>query len=233
MGTRPLDRPPPVSALGLRFHPGAVLGLLVGTVIAVVLAIAAAWLSETLGIARTYPDAGAGQNGELTVLGIIIFIVLRSFVLQGIGEEVLFRGYLMQSLHRRPIIAVLVAAIAFTVPHLASGGGQESMLERVIYLAMPFGLSISAGFLAIACRSVWGGVGIHGGIHVAVAIATALGFTANGPGMWLTVGALHILVGVLVAALVPRSRWAEVRAAGPYARPAAHEIPGDSPSITR
>lgn len=230
---RRVDRKP-FSALGLRFDRGALVGLLGGTAIAIAIHLAAYWTTESLGIVRTVDPAVMQEPySRMSLLGLVVFVVARSFILQGIGEELLFRGYVLQTLHRQPIIAVLVAAIAFTVPHLASGGGQESMLERVIYLAMPFGLSISAGFLAIACRSVWAGVGIHGGIHVAVAIATALGFTAKGPGMWLTVGALHILVGVLVAALVPRSRWAEVRAAGPYARPAAHEIPGDSPSITR
>src|SRR5699024_12769186 len=58
----------------------------------------------------TRRSSDLGDSGVLTVLAMVAFLVLRAFVLQGIGEEVLFRGYLMQSLRRRPVIAVLVAA---------------------------------------------------------------------------------------------------------------------------
>ncbi len=135
----------------------------------------------------------------------------------------LIPGYAAAS-ERRDDLTALVFAASTVLPlalYLLASWILVRRVDRKPFSAL--GLRFDRGAL----------VGLLGGIHVAVAIATALGFTANGPGMWLTVGALHILVGVLVAALVPRSRWAEVRAAGPYARPAAHEIPGDSPSITR
>lgn len=64
----------------------------------------------------------------------------------------------------------------------------RTVLERMLYLAVPFGFLISAGLLAIACRSAWAAVGIHSGFHVASAINLALGPTADGPGMWLTAG---------------------------------------------
>ncbi|WP_246956029.1 hypothetical protein [Brachybacterium sp. Marseille-Q7125] len=45
----------------------------------------------------------------------------------------------MTSLARRPRLAVIIAAIAFTIPHLASSGGQQSALQHVLYLAVPYG----------------------------------------------------------------------------------------------
>lgn len=208
------------AAPGLRLDGRAALGLLAGVGIAVVAGALAAWGTDALGLARALdPEVVAQQVARQSVLTVVVFTILRAFVLQGIGEEVLFRGYLLQSLRRRPARAVVIAAIAFSLPHFASSGGQENLLERALYLAVPFGFSISAGFLAIACRSVWAAVGIHGGFHVASAINLALGLTADGPGMWLTAGALHVVIGVVVALLIPRRRWAEVRELGPYGRP--------------
>lgn len=210
----------PFAALGLRLDGREGLGLFAGVGIAVVAGALAAGATGALGLARTLdPAVVAQQVAQQSVLTVVVYTILRAFVLQGIGEEVLFRGYLLQSLRRRPVLAVVVAALAFTLPHFASSGGQENLFERVLYLAVPFGFSISAGFLAIACRSVWAAVGIHGGFHVASAVNLALGLTADGPGMWLTAGALHVVIGVVVALLIPRSRWAEVRERGPYGRP--------------
>lgn len=212
----------PLSALGLRVDRRAVYGLLSGCGIALVIGVAAGAAIQVLGIARTLEipeQAGpVGDSGVLTVLAMVAFLVLRAFVLQGIGEEVLFRGYLMQSLRRRPVIAVLVAAAAFTLPHLASSGGQQNALEQLLYLAIPFGFALSAGFLAIAMRSVWAAVGIHGGFHLGTVAAAMLGLMADGPALWITLGLLHAVAGAVIALLIPRSRWAEVREHGPYAR---------------
>lgn len=215
----------PLRALGLRFGRRAVLGLLAGYAIAQVITLLAGWATQALGIARTLevPES-ADQTESAPVLALLVFLVLlflRAFMLQGIGEEVLFRGYLLQSLRRWPVLGVVIAAVAFTIPHLASGGGQQSAIEHLLYLAAPFGFAISAGFLAIALRSVWAAVGIHGGFHLATVGAAIAGLTADGPAMWVALGLGHLVAGVVIAALVPRERWAEVREHGPYGRAAA------------
>src|SRR5699024_8616411 len=124
----------PFGALGLRLDRRALLGLLVGCGIALLNGLVAAGAVQALGLARGAASAGwdgpVKEAGVLTALAMVLFIVLRAFVLQGIGEEVLFRGYLMQSLRRRPVLAVLVAAVAFTIPHLLSNGGQQSPFEH-------------------------------------------------------------------------------------------------------
>lgn len=96
------------------------------------------------------------------------------------GLELLCRGYLMQSLRSRPVLAVLGAAVVFTIPHLLSQGGQEKLGERFAYLAIPFGSALTAGVLGVALRSVWAAVGVHGGLHVANTPVSELGSASTG-----------------------------------------------------
>src|SRR5699024_20016 len=215
----------PLSALGLRFGKRAMIVLLAGYAIAQFITLLAGWATQAMGIARTLevPES-AEQTGPVSVLALLAMLgllFLRAFVLQGIGEEVLFRGYLLQSLRKWPVLGVVIAAVAFAIPNLASSGGQQNATEHLLYLAVPFGFAISAGFLAIALRSVWAAVGIHGGFHLATVGAAIAGITADGPAMWIALGLGHLLAGGLIAALIPRARWAEVREHGPYGQPAA------------
>lgn len=200
----------PLRAVGIRPRPGALLlGILVS-----VLAMGAAVLAGRL---TSIPAPDAAQPAAVPFLVALAFVLLRAFVLQGIGEELLFRGYLLQTLSRRPRLAVLITAVAFTIPHLASSGGQQDVGEQLLYLAMPFGFALSAGMLAIALRSVWAGIGIHGGFHLANALAGALGIPLDGPAAWLLLGAAHTLAAIIIAGTIRRRRWLEVSEHGPYA----------------
>lgn len=206
----------PFPALGLRIDVRAVLALVTGCALALLVALASAGLAGVLGWGRPI-DASAMGAPTISAAAVLALVLLRAFVLQGIGEEVLFRGYLMQSLRHRPVLGVVISALAFTVPHLASSGGQQSAIEHLLYLAIPFGFAISAGFLAVAMRSVWAAVGIHGGFHLATWLTSLLGVAADGPAIWITLGSLHALAGVVIAVRIPGRRWAEVRERGPYA----------------
>lgn len=207
----------PFRSLGLRPGRRALVALLAGYGIAQVIALLVQGPAHVLGIGRSIPpEELAAQMAGVSLLTVVAVSLVRSFLLQGIGEEVLFRGYLLQTLRRRPVLAVLIAAVVFTIPHLASSGGQQDAVERLLYLAIPFGFAISAGFLAIALRSVWAAVGIHGGFHLAMAVTMLLELTADGPAVWLMFGLAHTVVGVVVAVLIPRRRWDEVREHGPY-----------------
>ncbi|MGP9537697.1 lysostaphin resistance A-like protein [Brachybacterium sp. AOP43-C2-M15] len=206
-----------VQELGLRPDGAAALALLAGIGISMVVALLTAAVAGSLPLGRTLGEQStAGSLPSFATTAVVVLV--QAFVLQGIGEEVLFRGYLLQSLRRRPVLAVVVTACAFALPHLLSSGGQQNLLERVVFLAIPFGFALSAGILGIALRSVWAPVGIHGGFHLSLWIVTLLGFDANGPGVWLLLGALHVLAALLIAVRLPRSRWTEVRERGPYAR---------------
>lgn len=191
----------PFRDLGLAITPRAVLGLLAGMGIALVATLVGTGLVQFLGIGRM--PAGEMNFGQAPLWMLVIALLAQAFLLQGIGEEVLFRGYLQRSLPHRPAMAVLISAAAFGIMHLVSKGGQENMLERVIYLAVPFGFALAAGFLALRMGTTWAAIGIHGGSHVASAIAAALGLVAEGPAQWLVVGVLFALAGVAVH-LLPR-----------------------------
>src|SRR5690625_706926 len=206
------------AALGLRVDARAVLALLAGMVIALLVLLLAAGLAHLFDLGRM-PDLTGAPEGEVEPLWfLLLYIFLYAFVLQGIGEEVLFRGYLMTSLARRPMAAVLVSAGAFSIFHLISDGGQQNALEHVLYLAIPLGFSLSAAFLAIKLRSVWAAVGIHGGFHVVNGFGQGAGIVSDGPAMWLLLGALHAVAGLPIAWRIPRERWVEIGERGPYAR---------------
>lgn len=209
---RGIDRRP-FRALGLAPSRRALLGLGAGMGISLLALLLSQGFVALMGWGRTMElPAFAGEPAW----AIISYVLLLAFVLQGIGEEVLFRGYLLHSLSRRPHLATLLSAAAFMLPHLASSGGQRSVLEHLIYLAIPFSFGLSAGFLALAVGSVWAAVGIHAGFHVATAVGVALGLALEGPAPWLAVAILHALAALLIARRIPASRYAQIRAEGPY-----------------
>lgn len=205
-------------SLGLRLDARAVLALLAGILVSLVVLLLAGGIGQLFALGRAPEMEGAPDEEALPLWFLLTFLLLRSFVLQGIGEEVLFRGYLVASLARRPVAAVLVSAASFAVLHLVSGGGQQDAFERVLYLVMPFGFALSAGFLALKLRTVWAAVGIHGGFHVANAIGQSFGIAADGPAIWLLLGALHAVAGLLIAWRIPSQRWAQIAERGPYAQ---------------
>lgn len=212
--TRGVDRRS-LADLGLRLDSRALLALLAGMGISLVVLLAAGLLETLTGWGRT---AAPVEQPAVPLVLVIAMVLIRAFLLQGIGEEVLCRGYLMVSLRSRPVLAVLAAAVVFTLPHLLSSGGQQGLGERFLYLAIPFGFALAAGVLAVALRSVWAAIGIHGGLHVSYAVVAALGLGLDGPVMWIVIGTLYTVAAVLIGIRLPRSRWDEVRDRGPYAR---------------
>lgn len=216
--TRVIDRAP-LSLLGLRLTWRALAALAVGTAVSVLIALAVAALAAAALPAA--PDATLAATADTLAhipLGLLLaYLVARSYVLQGIGEEVLMRGYLMASLRARPRLAILISAIAFTLPHLMSQGGQTSLLGHIVYLAVPFGFSLSAAAIGIAFRSVWGAVGIHGGFHIGLAVAAVAGLADLTTPILLLFGLLHAVVGLAILSRVSPERWAEISRRGPYA----------------
>lgn len=192
-------------------------GLLLGMAVSLVVVVACVAIVQVSGAGRSVP----ADTGGAPAWFVAVYVLLLAFVLQGVGEEVLFRGYLLQSLAARPRLAAVISAAAFALMHLISQGGQQNAFERIAYLAIPFGFALAAGLLAIALRSVWAAIGIHGGFHVANNVRVLLGFTVDGPVLWIMLGVAFSLVAVVTWRLIPRSRWAEVAAHGPYA-PVGH-----------
>lgn len=213
--TRGIDRRP-LRELGLRLDARALGGLTTGIVLSLMVTVTASLVIRGLGAGRPVPDDGALTGGAPWSM-VAMIVLARAFLLQGIGEEVLMRGYVLSTLASRPRRAVVASAVLFAVPHLLSRGGQEGLGERVAYLAVPLGFGLAAGMLAISWRSVWAAVGVHGGFHVATALCAVLGIGTTGSLSWLTMGAGFAVVALGLGAALPRRRWREMAAAGPYA----------------
>ncbi|MBE6474365.1 MAG: CPBP family intramembrane metalloprotease [Actinomyces succiniciruminis] len=165
-------------------------------------------VSEALGVPREEP----AMPGDTWWSAILIQIAL-GFFLQGIPEELVWRGWLFRSLGSTRTAAA-VSLLAFTVMHLISQGGQEGWGERVIYLAMPFGFGAAAMAARWASGSTWAAVGAHGGFHLSSLLAVSTGVPVDEPVTWAVIGCLWLVAGVIVL-LLHKARAGRPRA---YAR---------------
>lgn len=181
----------PLSSLGWTFSAASVPLLLLGVALACAIMLGVNALIAPTGLARLEPAATGAPAWMLVVGGLF-----RAFPLQGIPEEVLFRGYLMQTLRRRPIAALVWSTAGFGVIHLFSSGGQQNLGEHFWYLALPLGLGFAAGAMLLATRSLWPAIGLHGGMHVAFLVGQFTGL-GHGPWVWVPWGLGFAVVGVI------------------------------------
>lgn len=159
----------------------------------------------------TGPALGLASLGTYPPAGLAIVVVIsQAFFLQAIPEELLFRGWLFSTLKKRPVLAVAVTTITFTLIHLLSNGGQQTALDRVLYLFIAFGFSLLGAGMLLWTNSLWAAVGVHGGLHLGNAAAEILLHQVHQPTSWVVVGGFHSLVGIvlIVTALRNRNRLA-------------------------
>ncbi|MGM7698539.1 lysostaphin resistance A-like protein [Microbacterium sp. A84] len=126
----------------------------------------------------------------------IVALLCQAFLLQAIPEELLFRGWLLSALRARPVLAIAVTTLVFTVIHLISNGGQQSPLEYVLYLALPFGFSLLAMGMLLWTQSLWAAIGVHGGFHLGYAAAVIGLPQVDAALSWLVIGGVHAAVGM-------------------------------------
>jgi membrane protease YdiL (CAAX protease family) len=147
------------------------------------------------------------------------WLSLLSNLVPGIGEEVMFRGYLLTGLVRawgkRAGLAVMV--VLFALPHLTvSGAAETHWLLFTALLSLP---GLVLGWATLRAGSLWLPMGIHfawdlaydvfnltGGSHPGLFGAVA---RQQGPG-WILGTAFGVevgLAGVMVAALVGGGVW--------------------------
>ncbi|AQP45201.1 CPBP family intramembrane glutamic endopeptidase [Tessaracoccus flavus] len=134
--------------------------------------------------------AGRGDAGDTAGLPLFLILIAgigRAFLLQGIHEEWWFRGFAFRGYRERPVLVLAATTVFFTLLHLVSSGGQQSASELFLYLALPLGMGFWAGVERLRTDTVWGAVGIHGGIHVGLVGAQLLGWEM-GPAAWITIG---------------------------------------------
>lgn len=171
-------------------HSAPALALGLGLTVAVVLP--SSLIITALGLGRDLQATGGASPLAVAVVGLAM-----AFLLQGIPEELLFRGYLLHLFADRPVRGVWVSTAVFTVIHLVSSGGQRNALEHVLYLAIPFGFGLLAGALALTTRSLWSAVGVHAGFHVATLLGVPFDLR-SGPVLWVVTGGLLGAIGLVV-----------------------------------
>ena len=95
--------------------------------------------------------------------------------------------------------------LVFTVLHLISQGGQQNVLEHVIYLANPLGFAIAAMAVRIVSGSTWAAIGVHGGFHLANALLGERLGALEGPTTWVVAGLLWAAVGAVIIGIGART----------------------------
>ena len=156
----------------------------------------------TLGTAVPLQSTGreVADLGTPLWLGVLLAVV-RGMFMQGFPEELIMRGWLMQVLRNRPLVAVAVSTVAFGSLHFFSSGGQQSTLERLIYLLNPTAFGFCAAALVLLTRSLWPAVGIHAGMHLATLVGTLMGLSVDSPTIWAVSALGYTVVGVVVLVL--------------------------------
>ncbi|MDR7320282.1 MULTISPECIES: CPBP family intramembrane glutamic endopeptidase [Catenuloplanes] len=160
---RGVDRRP-VSALGLG-RPALRASV---AALAVIAACTAAGTGLAVAFGLTTPAPALPDVPRWTLLTGVLIMLTQSFLLQGVPEEVLFRGYLVQSaLGRLPLWGVTaLSVLVFGVPHLISRSGARTVGEQLLFLLLPIGFALLATAFRLRTGSVWPAVAVHGGFHV-------------------------------------------------------------------
>ena len=190
---RTLDRGRRVS-LNLRLDRRALLW-----VVGMVLVAAAVNLAVT-GIVHALGLAGGNEgipDRPWWIMAVTIFS--QAFLLQGIPEEIIWRGWLFSSLGEKRCAAVS-SVLGFTVLHLLSQVGQQNLLEHITYLAMPCGFAVTALIVRTISGSTWAAIGVHGGLHVANDMLSDWLHLPHGSIAWILQGLLWAAVGLLILA---------------------------------
>ncbi len=183
------------------------LPLALGGIVCSILAILPAGLILTrAGLLRPetdYVDAGSP-------LATFLMVVVLGLLTQGFPEELLWRGYALQTMRDRPVTALIVSGVAFGALHLISQAGQQSVAERLIYAGSALSFGLLAGALAIASRSLWPAVGVHFGVHLAYYLAS-FSDMGTGPWLWVSETVMFLLMTAVVVLRFHRSFTTPIR----------------------
>ena len=177
--------------MGLRTDRRALLWLAGMILAALVVDLVLAGMLHVFGI------AGGGQPLPQSPAWLMIVESFSiAFLLQGIPEEIIWRGWLYSSLGETRFAAVS-SVLGFTALHLLSPGGQQNLLEHLTYLAPPCGFAVAALIVRMISGSTWAAIGVHGGFHVANDVLLDRLHLPSGSITWVLQGLLWAAVGLL------------------------------------
>ena len=190
---RTLDRGRHVS-VGLRIDRRALLWLVGMILAALVVDLVVASMLQVLGFAGGDQPVPQGPRWLVIVESFSI-----AFLLQGIPEEIIWRGWLFSSLGETRFAAVS-SVLGFTALHILSQGGQQNLLEHLTYLALPCGFAVTAMIVRIVSGSTWAAIGVHGGFHLVNYYVAEPLHLRIGSITWILQGLLWASVGLLILA---------------------------------
>ena len=190
---RTLDRGRHVS-VGLRIDRCSLLWLAGMILAALVVDLVVAGMLHALGLAGG--DQPVSQ-GPLWLVIVESFSI--AFLLQGIPEEVIWRGWLFSSLGETRCAAVS-SVLGFTALHLFSQVGQQNLIEHITYLVLPCGFAVTALIVRLVSGSTWAAIGVHGGFHMVNYFVSGSMHLPADSVTWVLQGLLWAAVGLLILA---------------------------------
>ena len=182
------------SSVGLRIDRRSLLWLVGMILAALVVDLVVASMVHVLGLAGGDQPVPQGPPWLVIVESFSI-----AFLLQGIPEEIIWRGWLFSSLGETRFAAAS-SVLGFTVLHLLSQVGQQNLLEHITYLALPCGFAVTAMIVRIVSGSTWPAIGVHGGFHLVNYYVAEPLHLRTGSITWILQGLLWATVGLLILA---------------------------------
>lgn len=156
-----------------------------------------------------------GEPREI-VQGHLFHGFMAAFFLQGVPEELAFRGYLSQTLKTTPVRTFVITSVVFMLLHfhfilqavaLISQGDPNGMLalgDGIIQILFPLVFGAFAFVMMYLHRTVWAAVAVHFGIHMFRVVGEVMGL-ANGT---LVFAILDVVFAVLTAVVFFTNREA-------------------------
>ena len=194
--TRWLDRRP-FAVTGIRFDRRWLPSLLLGTGVSLAIVVPASALLGRLELVPVYP-----HNSSEPMWVALVYVLVLGYVMQGITEEFVWRGWLSQSIGGGRRRQAVITSIGFGLIHILSNGGHASFWEGAIYVTSSAAFGYAACALYFATGSIWAAVGIHGGLHLATYVAQNLGGGEGWP-LELAQLVLYGLIGFAVMRRLP------------------------------
>ncbi|MFF2495560.1 CPBP family intramembrane glutamic endopeptidase [Agromyces sp. NPDC058064] len=144
-----------LATLGLHRPGRGIVNLLVGIAAGIGL-VSVPVLALLFTGAYVVVDTPAGTTSGFSALPMVL-AMLTLVVVQGGGEEILFRGFLLQNqINKVPAwLAVLLPAFVFTVVH--------QVLSKPLPFITIFAYAVFASLIVLRNNSLWGIMGLHAG----------------------------------------------------------------------
>lgn len=149
----------PWSGVRLHWDRKAISRFALGAAAAMAAVLTANAISIAVGIARLHPFDTEGLPWATVVLLIFVLPLLN----QAFPEELLWRGHLYDTLS--PRIALVTTTLAFGAMHIISQGGQQGIVEHLLYVVTACALGFGCGAARERTGSLWAAVGFHTGFH--------------------------------------------------------------------